>query len=105
MAAKFKRKNQVITSDEKIILPKGAMCYALDIIVIAKKMDSKLILSATPEGKFFVLVENVWIKDGYRPKAVQGLGVTLGDACQDYLRQIRGETLLNIMTNKEDSFV
>lgn len=89
------------TLTNKIILPKGAMNSINDLIGISKKFNAKLILNSTPEGKFYVLIENVWLKDGYTHRPIQGLGTTIEDAAHDYLRLSRGQYLLHIITNFE----
>lgn len=81
------------------------MTFLKDLINLAKNMDSKLILGMTPEHKFYVIVDNVWLKQGPLKKPVQGLGITINDAAEDYYRQIRGFNLVNLITDKENSFV
>jgi len=89
------------------ILPKGyGYCYQNDVIRIAREMKSKVYLDKTPEGKLFVIVEHVFIKiKSYAHKPIQGIGITLEDACEDYMRQARGLTLIHVLTDKEGTYV
>lgn len=88
----------------KIILPRGYMNYLFDVLNIAKKMDSKLILDKTPENKMVVYLEDLRIiQDQLLP--IVGIGSTVQDACEDYMRQIRTSKVTNIKTNAVDSFI
>lgn len=89
------------TLTNKIVLPRGAMNSINDLIGIAKKFNAKLVLNSTPEGKFYVLIENVWLKDGYTHRPIQGLGTTIEDAAHDYLRLSRGQRLIHIISDME----
>lgn len=88
----------------KVILPRGYPLYIHDCIKIAKYFNSKLILNSTPEGKFYVIIEHVFI-DTMPHTPIQGLGSTIPCACNDYMRQIRGVNLLNVATDKRGNFV
>lgn len=72
-----------------------------ELLKISKAFGAKLILNSTPEGKFYFLIENVWLKDGYTHRPIQGIGTSTEDAAHDYLRLCRGQTLLHIITNQE----
>jgi len=95
------KKNENRTFTNKTILPIGAMNAINDLIKISKTFSAKLILNSTPEGKFYLIIENVWLRDGYMHKPIQGIGTTIEDAAHDYLRLCRGCPLYHIITNQE----
>lgn len=47
-----------------------------------------------PDGKVAVSYKNCEIKSGIFLKSIFGTGETFSEACEDYLNQIRGKTLV-----------
>jgi hypothetical protein len=85
------------------LLPKGFDCWARDVARIAKDMDSKAIFKFTQDLKLYVYVEHVVIPGS--PQFLFGLGSTFDDACQDYMRKIRGVTIKHAISDKEGNYV
>ena len=100
-------KNNRITMTDRTILPKGYdYSYTDEINKIAMELGGRIVFSKTPEGKFYIYIDHVFKKiSEYQHTPVHGFGTTLEDASQDYMRMVRGENLLNIITNKEGNFV
>jgi len=86
-----------------VILPKGFDCYARDVANIAKTLESKSLFGFTPELKLYVYVEGVFIVGS--SKFLAGVGSTFDDACNDYMRQVRGLKIKNAINDKEGSFI
>lgn len=104
MADKWRRKRNLIMTENKVILSRGYPLYIYDCIFIAKHFDSKLILNSTPEGKFYVIIEHVFMNTmPHTP--IQGLGITIEDAANDYMRQARGVNLIHVGTDKTGNFI
>jgi hypothetical protein len=89
---------------QSVELPKGLPGYKYDVYKIAKYFNTDAVFGYTEDGKTFVLAKNVW--GNTKPHtSVVGLGTTHEDACEDFMRKIRGMELLNIITDKTGSFV
>jgi hypothetical protein len=86
-------------------LPRGfGHGYINDVLNVARQMGSKAYLDKTPEGKFVVIVQYVFLNT-MPHTAIQGIGTTLEDAAADYMRQIRGHEVLHVGSDKKGSFI
>jgi hypothetical protein len=98
------RKKRSITMNAELLPIGFGHGYDRDVTRIADYFRTDVIWGLTPEGKNFVYIKYVF-GDTIPHKPYQGLGTTLLDACEDYMRQIRGARLLNIVSNKVGTFV
>jgi len=86
-----------------VILPKGFDCYIRDVANIAHELGSKAIFAFTTDFSLYVYVEGVFIPGNQT--FLFGTGTTVEDACNDYMRKVRGEKIKNAINNKEGSFI
>lgn len=64
---------------------------AQDILLsLGKRLD----VWKVPSGKVAVSYQKCEVKDGYFLCGTYGTGETFDDACEDYIKQIRGKTLV-----------
>jgi hypothetical protein len=78
------------------------ICYTNEVIWLAKKFNEVLSVERIDiTHKYKISIKNVMIKDEYRRLEVYGLGFTIEDACNDYLRLCRGYDLAHTTNNVE----
>ena len=86
------------------LLPRGYdYNYMIDVYNVAQKLGSKAIFAFTKDRRPYVYIEGVVLT--CKRTFLFGQGTTMDDACNDYMRKIRGLTVKNDINNKEGSFV
>ncbi len=82
------------------------VCYTHDLIKYAKQLDELIVVDYNEKTfKFSVSIPSVWYKENktYLKLSINGLGFTIEDACNDFLRKCRGHHLVHIFNNKSVS--
>lgn len=67
---------------------------AIDILLSLECEYTRLDVWKSPNGEIAVLYQHCEIKDGDFLRTVYGKGKTFAEACENYLEQLRGKTLV-----------